>query len=302
MSKKSKAFSNTEEGTKEALASIQEKIDKREMVCYQTDKSGRWSCDDPENYKLACKKHLQDNTNIESITETQHNDNEKEINAHAAALLNMMGLEENSSSDRIRRAMKSEGNPIAPFYSTRKDHKPVVEGKEKEGPKTRPVCGAKSCHTKRLAYMLGEILKPLTWDEETECDCTEDLLAEVERVNTQNVNPEWVVGSLDVEALYPSLDVDECAKVVGETLYNSKITVEHLQWKDIALYLKYNATEEQLRRYKVKSFLPKRKTTRGHPPTFTGSGCKKKEKKSDSSRGPIGRSHPIKKEYGRCFA
>ena len=88
---------------------------------------------------------------------------------------------------------------------------------------------------------------------------------------------EWVVGSLDVEALYPSLDVDECAKVVGETLYNSKITVEHLQWKDIALYLKYNATEEQLRRYKVKSFLPKRKTTRGHPPTFTGSGCKNRK-------------------------
>ena len=84
------------------------------------------------------------------------------------------------------------------------------------------MCGAKDCHTKRLAHLLGEILKPLTWDEPTDCDSTEDLLAEFERVNNGEVHENWVVGSLDVEALYPSLDIDECAKVIGNVLHDSK--------------------------------------------------------------------------------
>ena len=99
------------------------------------DKSGRWSCDSESNYKKACKKHLDDNPTIEVINGEQHTKNEQEMNCHASALLSMMGLEEGANGDRIRNAMKAEGNPIAPFYTLGKDHKTVERGKKAEGPK-----------------------------------------------------------------------------------------------------------------------------------------------------------------------
>ena len=97
-------------------------------------------------------------------------------------------------------------------------------------------------------------MKPLTWEEEVDCECTEDFLAEIKRVKEQDVDPKWIVRNLYVEALYPSLDIDQCAKVVGNTLQESGIEIEGLQWKEIALYIKYHATEEQMSWYKIKTF------------------------------------------------
>ena len=56
--KKTKDLSNLTENEKKGLESLREKIKSTEVLCYQTDKSGRWSCDSEENYKVACKKHL----------------------------------------------------------------------------------------------------------------------------------------------------------------------------------------------------------------------------------------------------
>ena len=132
-----------------------------------------------------------------------------------------------------------------------------------------------------------------------DCDRTEDLLAEIERVNEQNVDPNWTVGSLDVEALYPTLDVDECAKVVGDTLYNSNIVIEGLQWKNIALYKKYHATEEQTRKYRIKTFLPHRRATRGRRPKFIASGSDPR-RKQETTHGHSERKNHTKKECGKC--
>ena len=167
--------------------------------------------------------------------------------------------------------MRAEGNTLAPLYVLRKDHKVVVPGNESIGPKTRPVCGAKDCHTRRLSHLLGRILQPIVQEGDSQCENTESLLAEFEKVNkTGNVSSKWIVGSLDV--LYPSLNIKDCAKVVGEVLRDSAMKVENLQWKEVALYLKFNATEEEVKRYKVSTFLPKRRTRYGRPPTFTASG------------------------------
>ena len=63
--------------------------------------------------------------------------------------------------------------------------------------------------------MLSQIIKELVPHNDTHCDSTEDLLAEMEKVNNTNrVNPRWKVGSLDIEALYPSLDIPKCAEII----------------------------------------------------------------------------------------
>ena len=130
---------------KEILKSLQQKVKETKVICYQTDKSGRWSCDTKENYKKACEKHLQDDSKTEVISLTEHEKAEEEMNCHAYALLRMIGLKDDvkyGHGQRIRWAMQSTNNTLAPFYCLRKDHKPIDPGKEAEGPKTRPLCGA----------------------------------------------------------------------------------------------------------------------------------------------------------------
>ena len=45
-----KKWSNINKNKKEGLRSIKARIRDGEMVCYVTDKSGRWSCDSLDNY------------------------------------------------------------------------------------------------------------------------------------------------------------------------------------------------------------------------------------------------------------
>ena len=43
-------------------------------------------------------------------------------------------------------------------------------------------------------------------------------------------------GSLDVAALYPSLNIPTCAKVISDKLFHSELVFIDLNWKEIALY------------------------------------------------------------------
>ncbi len=52
------------------------------------------------------------------------------------------------------------------------------------------------------------ILTDVYTDEETVCSSTEELLAEVDKMNDEGIGDGYMIGSFDVEALYPSLDID----------------------------------------------------------------------------------------------
>ena len=71
------------------------------------------------------------------------------MNAEAACLTYMMGLNEEKGDDRVFNVLRAEHTSIPPFYGMRKDHKKVEEERLEVGPKVRPVCGARDCVTKR---------------------------------------------------------------------------------------------------------------------------------------------------------
>ena len=65
--RETKKWSNLKEEEREYLKSLREKIEKKEVVCYITDKSGRWSCDTLNNYEVACKQQLEGNNKVKEI-------------------------------------------------------------------------------------------------------------------------------------------------------------------------------------------------------------------------------------------
>ena len=99
----------------------------------------------------------------------------------------------------------------------RKDHKEVMEEDLNKGPEMRPVCGAEDCATKRVSYILSKILSQLIPGNETHCNSTEELIGIFKRVNEGEVEPDWVLGSLDIKSLYPSLNIERCESSQGET-------------------------------------------------------------------------------------
>ena len=86
-----------------------------------------------------------------------------------------------------------------------------------------------------------------------------------------------MVGSLDVDSLYPSLNVERCAEVVRKKLEGSDLRFENLRWKEIVLYLKYNMEYTDEGYKEVFRNFPRRRNYIGRPPQFTASGSQSKK-------------------------
>ena len=114
---------------------------------------------------------------------------EREMNCHGYALLRITGLNDDINGERIRKAMKSSNNALALFYCMRKDHKKVEEGKEMEGPETRPLNGATDCLTRRTSFLLSKLLTELIPPESTQCDANEELFKEGKNRKKRRATP-----------------------------------------------------------------------------------------------------------------
>lgn len=108
-----KDLSNLSIEENNGLKTLMKKLTDNTVICYQTDKSGRWSYDTEDNYKKACRKHLN-----EEITLKEHGKSERETNSHCFALLRMMELKDVKNEERIRKTFA-----LAPFYCLGIDQK-----------------------------------------------------------------------------------------------------------------------------------------------------------------------------------
>ena len=154
------------------------------------------------------------------------------------------GTEQNDTK-RIQQNVHTTDSQPPPLYTSRKDHKEVED--ETVGPPTRPVCGVTGSATDRLSYILSTILSEI-WkrDTRTVCMSTEELKAEIDRVNSRIGNKDIIVGSMDVKALYPSLEIPFTIEKVCEIISESSLQFENICYDEVSLYLAINLTNEEL--------------------------------------------------------
>ena len=279
--------SNMTSQQKRGLKSIIGKINNKEMVIFVTDKSDRNSVDNPENYRQTGDPHIQGD---ESITRKEYGEIEKNMNAHSVAWIRMLnaGVLENDQK-RIKDNMITTDSAIPPLYTSRKDHK--AHGDMDLGPPTRPVCGITSSANKRISHLLSIVLSEI-WkrDEESVCMSTEEMVSEIDRLNIIVSTKRIVVGSTDVKALYPSLDIPFTVSKVCETIDESGVVFEGLWYKEIGLYLSINCTNEELIVLGLRDVCPTRATNRGAQPSIKAmrepKETKRFEKWNDPAREP----------------
>ena len=84
------------------------------------------------------------------------------------------------------------------------------------------------------------------------------------------------IGSADVKALYPSIDIDFTCEKVAEMYMSSNVNVDEnsVDKKELGLYLALNRTPTQLQDLGIQKYCPTRRSKRGRPPNMTGSAPK----------------------------
>lgn len=129
--------------------------------------------------------------------------------------------------------------------------------------------------------MVSTILTELWKSKEDSAVCisTEEMIAEMKKVNSVQVDNDLVVGSADVKALYPSLDMDFTIEKVCDVFFESDIQGEGVDYEEVGLYLAINIEPEVLQRLNIADVCPSRKSKRGPKPTITASGAEEKKEK-----------------------
>ena len=179
---------------------------------------------------------------------------------------------------RIKMGMQSHNADPACLYSLRKDHKkgtPSIgnEGSTvDEGPPVRPVCDVTDGISHRLSYLLSNLLKEVCYGE-TVCNSTGQMLAAIKKTNDRGIGDDYVVGSMDVIALYPSIDIEHAVEVVAEEFDKMKITVDGIDFEELGLYIALCCEAEEIANVGLVEVCPTRNRN-GRKPEITGSGVK----------------------------
>ena len=162
---------------------------------------------------------------------------------------------------------------IPPLAMLPKDHKPV----QGPIPATRPVCLCTSSINLRPSDILSEVLAPIAREEEKyiESESTEECLYHVDEANRlvreerssgELVEGELIVGSMDIEALYPSIEVNRSAKIVSEMVSESKVQIENVDFETAVVYIASNSSKAQVYDWGMSQYIPKRKSKTGTRP------------------------------------
>ena len=161
-----------------------------------------------EMYHNMCTVHLKDDTKVgwRELEESQ-----KEIRAHARAISRMTRLGEaggNRNKARCFDNLSSWACDPPVLRCVAKTHKdPGPDGT----PKSRPIVGASKGLTTSLGEILSDILDPVarTVEDPREAQSTEELMRSIQETNLtleQQEVKDCLVASMDVEALYPSIN------------------------------------------------------------------------------------------------
>ena len=138
--------------------------------------------------------------------------------------------------------------------------------------KTRPVCGADEGNNAQLSYILSVIVAATTEaaDEDLKITCrsTEEMLCSIEEVNSRNDTEDLVVYSSDYDNMYPSLEIDEVAKIAAEEFLNSRLEVD-IDWVELSLYLAVTFTRQELVDMGLGDVTHTRVSSRGRAPGIT---------------------------------
>lgn len=187
------------------------------------------------------------------ISRDEHNDRERVMNAHSKQFARVLRVGENGGEKCERGCkdgLRTTDSKISDLRGLRKDHK-KCENLVK-GPPLIPIVGASGAMNAPLSKLIGDIIDAVAEvdDEGTISDSTEDMIARIRAANEElkkeeNRDKEFALGSLDVKALYPSLQVDESAAIIRQVVEETDVKID-VNDVELSLYLVSTMTQGEV--------------------------------------------------------
>ena len=189
---------------------------------------------------------------------------------------------------RVTKATTSTNTPPPPMYGLRKDHKHTED--RTKGHPVRPIVGANEAPNSKLSHFISEIVNNYAdaANIKTECRSSEEMRAAFEKYNQLNTDmkEQCSVISMDVKALFPSMEWKEIITAVREMIESSELEIESIEWKELGKYLAVTMSEEQINDEDLRSVIPKREKETNRKITVAYLNEKKNKNKWLTARMP----------------
>ena len=173
---------------------------------------------------------------------------------------------------RVKKALHEDITTVPNVILYQKDHKPV--NPDTGLPATRPVCEARTTFNQRANNHLVTILDGVNKSDPTsESISTEDMIASIDALNkdihdNKIDSKNLMVGSLDVEALYPSINTKTAGRICKDKVMKSSAIFEGIDYKSAIVYLKLTMSPSEIVDSKIQHLLPRKKNRQGKKATI----------------------------------
>ena len=253
-----KTNSNLTQTERDGKRKLQERIKRGEIVIAATDKSGKIGVSNPDTYLGALMEHTKEDMEVgwKEVEEV-----EKLINRHARMFRRIVGLGElhPGKETRLAGALTGKDTGPPPLYIQWKDHKKDFLQRKQ----TRPVCNGNVGPLTRLSEILSRTLRGVLEgvDPGACCSSTEELVRSIREANCKmdgDVSKKNVVFSMDVKALYPSININDATRCIEDLIMKSTFNIEINDLNELRKYLAIVLTMERINLEGLKEYLPKR--------------------------------------------
>ena len=261
------------------LKTLSRKVAKLEVIILEADKGKKFIAVDENTYLAMVNDHIM---NDDILSEEEVRSSERIMSTMAKSLANIVGLGGMSQSSRnYSRCFDNVGSESADVPNLKllpKVHKaPNPAGHHQ----SRPVVTAANGLSSRAGDLLSDILEPLVAVKlpRMEDVSTEEVLSQLEEASEaiwDSGATNTMVGSLDVRALYPSLDQVEASRAIAKFVMESPTEIAGIDYRQAQVFLACNMDEHKKKREKILHLLPTRLKKVGKQPGKTSDELKTK--------------------------
>jgi hypothetical protein len=290
-----------------------EKIKKREkageLVVVSTDKSGKRAGLETERYRQKVAAHTIGDT---IVTVAEVDKIETDMSALAQSVARSLRIGENwGHTSRVKQACKTKFSKVPTLDIMLKDHKGG------DNLPARPVCRSSNSPNGVLGDIVSDYLEILANEKAaengTEVRSTEEMCAKLVKVNDriraekrargdrsedEEDEVEKVIGSMDVAALYPSIDIERSMKIIEKNIIESKLDVD-VSVSDMNNHIVSTHSQSEIDEKGLSDVCSRRRSNRGTRPGITGAmmtGTDKERDECQSWDPPVREPNSIEKK------
>jgi hypothetical protein len=249
------------------------KVRKKEVVILPSDKGKGIVVTTMEMYARMGQDHT---TKDREIQWRELKQCQAEMNANSRALARIFRVGESPSLSNQLRCFDNATSWAQHAPNMRAVPKTHKDPNKEGHPQSRPVVAADSGITTNGSEILSRLLKPISRNTDScEVLSTEEMLRTIDDTSesTRNRNVcDLIVASMDVKALYSSLDQQQSARDVAAEFLHSQMDIQDVDVRAAVVYIASTCTKKKLQKDRLDHLIPVRLHKRGAKP-----GLKTKE-------------------------